>query len=192
MIISQYNQNLKKIKNQILNTSFNKSIKNIEKSIDNDNSIFKIQKYLNDKLYSSKIKNKKRTYLNQFLIRNYSNYDIHSPRKIESSLISFKPIMFDKMNKIISFWKVVCNYSCPKIRQQKLKLLKTNCELNLNTTNFKKNNYDILPKLYCNSSKSLMNKKFKFNCNDSLINKNDINVFDILTKNFFNLKKLNI
>ena len=157
----------------IQNSSYCNPIINLKKNNSNDNSLFKIQRYFNNKLYSSKLKIKKRIEFDHFLIGNYSNYDVNSPRKIESSLISFKPIMFDKMNKIISFWKVVCNYSCPKIRQQKLKLLKTNCELNLNTTNFKKNNYDILPKLYCNSSKSLMNQKFKFNCDCSSFNKND-------------------
>lgn len=186
MIISQYNQNLKKIKNQILNTSFNKSIKNIEKSIDNDNSIFKIQKYLNDKLYSSKIKNKKRTYLNQFLIRNYSNYDIHSPRKIESSLISLNPIIIDRIEKMIKFWEGVYKFSFQKIQDEKLKILKTNYNLKLSRNNFDKNYSYKLPHLNSNSSKCFTKRNVKITFNDTSINKNDRNVFNIFTKKFNN------
>jgi hypothetical protein len=157
----------------IQNSSYCNPIINLKKNNSNDNSLFKIQRYFNNKLYSSKLKIKKRIEFDHFLIGNYSNYDINSPRKIESSLISVKPTIFDRMEKIIRFWKGVCDYSFPKIMDQKLKILKNNCNLDLKKNNFDKNNFYKLPKLNYNSVKGFKKRNFKINFDCSSFNKND-------------------
>jgi hypothetical protein len=153
--------------------SHSNRIRNLKRKNSNENSLFEIEKYFKNHYYSPPIKIKKRIKLDQFLIRNFSNYDINSPRKIESSLISVKPTIFDRMEKIIRFWKGVCDYSFPKIMDQKLKILKNNCNLDLKKNNFDKNNFYKLPKLNYNSVKGFKKRNFKINFDCSSFNKND-------------------
>ena len=166
--------------------SHSNRIRILKRKNSNENSLFEIEKYFKNHYYSPPIKIKKRIKLDQFLIRNYSNYDINSPRKIESSLISLNPIIIDRIEKMIKFWEGVYKFSFQKIQDEKLKILKTNYNLKLSRTNFDKNYSYKLPHLNSNSSKCFTKRNVKITFNDTSINKNDRNVFNIFTKKFNN------